>query len=140
MDFSSSPIKGQVSSVIRSKATKPSPKPQKSRFKASTSSEANSLEEPSSLQTFSVTSLDSALLDLSRSTSVKEIMDYGKDLLDKLDNLKGFLLLGRIPESELNALKESINKQKHTINDPCLHKIIQEIEVRVAVELAKLQK
>ena len=126
---------------MRKVGLKPGIKTKKAGFKeTSSANNASPLSEKSVLQTFEVTALDSVMLDLSRSPPQQEVIDYGKELLDNLDRLKGFLLMGRVPTNELARLKDLLGKEKPLIKDPRLHEIIREIEVRVAVELAKLQK
>jgi len=62
----------------------------------------------------------------------------GIALLDKLDELRVALLTGRFPRSQLEALRQLAREHGPTVDDPALAAILQEIELRVAVELAKL--
>lgn len=89
------------------------------------------------MQGFTVTSLDMALLDLSRPPPRQENIDYGYELLDKLDKLKASLLTGTISHQDLVELDQILTSQKLQTTDPKLKEILKEIEIRVAVEIAK---
>ncbi|MDX1974754.1 MAG: flagellar assembly protein FliX [Rickettsiales bacterium] len=62
----------------------------------------------------------------------------GNNLLDSLESLRQQLLVGRIPLSSLETLEHELAKQKQNVNDPYLLALMDDIELRVAVELAKL--
>lgn len=62
----------------------------------------------------------------------------GEDMLQRLEQIRLGLLAGRIPEHQLNQLVQVLRGQRAQFNDPKLSEIIDEIELRAAVELAKL--
>jgi hypothetical protein len=62
----------------------------------------------------------------------------GHDLLDGLDQLKAALLSGRVQMSELERLKGMLALRRETTDDPRLDEVLAHIELRAAVELAKL--
>jgi hypothetical protein len=64
----------------------------------------------------------------------------GEDLLDKLDELRHGLLVGAYSPAKLDNLLVAIRQQQTNITDPKLREILTDIEVRAAVELAKLGK
>ena len=64
----------------------------------------------------------------------------GEDLLDKLDDLRHGLLTGAFSPAKLDDLLVVIRQQQANITDPKLREILSDIEVRAAVELAKLGK
>lgn len=64
----------------------------------------------------------------------------GEELLDRLDDIRLGLLAGRMPESSLRKLVATIQHRTETISDPALRGILEEIELRAAVELAKLEQ
>ncbi|WP_193179963.1 flagellar assembly protein FliX [Nisaea sediminum] len=69
----------------------------------------------------------------------KQGQAQGEDLLARLERLRDGLLLGAIPESELRGLALTIKQTKErTFTDPRLGEILDEIELRARVELAKL--
>jgi len=68
------------------------------------------------------------------------VLRRGTDLLDRLDDLRLALLAGTISPSRLKALADALSAGKSRSNDPRLDAIIGEIELRAAVELAKLSR
>lgn len=62
----------------------------------------------------------------------------GHDLLDGLDRLKAALLAGRVLPSELERLRATLMQQREATDDPRLDEVLAHIELRAAVELAKL--
>lgn len=69
----------------------------------------------------------------------QKLVKQGKNMLDTLENLRQRLLMGEIPAQMLSQLETSLATQKEGIADPKLLEIIEDIELRVAVELAKLE-
>lgn len=64
----------------------------------------------------------------------------GKKLLDHLDEIRLGLLTGRFSKNRLQALAEMVSKQRAAVDDPALKAILDDIELRAAVELAKLER
>jgi len=62
----------------------------------------------------------------------------GEALLDSLDNLRHGLLTGRISEGELGGLVNLVRQRRDAIADPGLRDVLDAIELRACVELAKL--
>lgn len=62
----------------------------------------------------------------------------GHDLLDGLDRLKAALLGGSVKISELERLKDMLALRRENTDDPRLDDVLAHIELRAAVELAKL--
>lgn len=62
----------------------------------------------------------------------------GSSLLDRLDEIRHGLLEGRLPASRLQALAQQLRSEKLTVEDPRQAELLAEIELRCAVELAKL--
>lgn len=69
----------------------------------------------------------------------KKLVQHGHSLLDELEELRRQLLMGLVPLHTLSALGERLARQKQAFNDPKLIEIIEDIELRAAVELAKLE-
>jgi hypothetical protein len=65
-------------------------------------------------------------------------MKHGKDMLDEMDKLRTSIVLGRVSSDSLRRISENIKKQKNFVPDPKLQNILEDIEIRAAVELAKL--
>ncbi|MBP8246127.1 MAG: flagellar assembly protein FliX [Phenylobacterium sp.] len=60
-------------------------------------------------------------------------------LLDVLDDVKLGLLAGEMSESKLDALRIAIRDEREGTEDARLEGVLDEIETRAAVELAKLE-
>lgn len=63
----------------------------------------------------------------------------GHDLLDGLDRLKAALLGGRVAARDLRAIAGRLSERGTESGDPRLDGLMAEIELRAAVELAKLE-
>lgn len=63
----------------------------------------------------------------------------GKLTLDVLSNLRDALLIGSLPYSTIRQLEQLVAQERAETSDPVLSAILNEIEVRAAVELAKLE-
>jgi len=72
--------------------------------------------------------------------SKKEHMQRGNKLLELLEAIRNGLLIGRISPQDLRTLQTTLEQRKEEVKDPELAAIVQEIEVRAAVELAKIEK
>ena len=64
----------------------------------------------------------------------------GEDLLDQLDELRHGLLIGAFSPAKIDNLLSMVRQHQATVTDPKLTEILADIEVRAAVELAKLGK
>lgn len=62
----------------------------------------------------------------------------GSDLLDGLDRLKASLVMGRVATRDLQAIAARLSERAGSSGDPRLDALIADIELRAAVELAKL--
>jgi len=69
----------------------------------------------------------------------KKMIKQGENLLDTLENLRRGLLLGNMPMSSLRDIEQKIAAKRAGFNDPKLTAILDEIELRAAVEIAKLE-
>lgn len=69
----------------------------------------------------------------------KNLIRQGDDMLDSLEQLRRRLLTGSLPMQVLQDINRQLSAQKQIVNDPRLKAIIDEIELRTAVELAKLE-
>jgi len=64
----------------------------------------------------------------------------GNQILDRLEDLKMGLLTGTMSPAKLTDLMNLARTQSQSITDPGLRDLLGEIEVRAAVELAKLDQ
>jgi MoaA/NifB/PqqE/SkfB family radical SAM enzyme len=81
--------------------------------------------------------------------SMQEITDDNKDergaknranlILDKLEDIRMGLLLGEIPKSNLEELSKVLKVARENSVDAKLLEIIDDIELRAKIELAKLE-
>lgn len=65
---------------------------------------------------------------------------YGDDVLDKLEELRLGILTGSIPKEKLSGLAQAMRQRRQKSDDPRLNEIIDEIELRAEVEIAKLTR
>jgi hypothetical protein len=62
----------------------------------------------------------------------------GLELLDRLEEVRRGLLLGSIPKDRLADLVRLVRDRRERGTDPVIARLLDEIELRAAVELAKL--
>ena len=60
-------------------------------------------------------------------------------ILDVLDEVKISLLEGEVPASALGNLVKAVQQTRDSTDDPGLESVLNEIETRAAVEIAKLE-
>lgn len=60
-------------------------------------------------------------------------------ILDRLDEIRHGLLLGAIPGEALLGLVDQLAVARETVSDPNLIEVLDEIDLRAQVELAKLE-
>jgi hypothetical protein len=70
---------------------------------------------------------------VARRRSVKR----GRDILDQLEGLRLALMAGAVPRLRLKRLVELVARQRAAVADPRLAAVLDEIELRAQVELAK---
>jgi hypothetical protein len=63
----------------------------------------------------------------------------GELLLDKLEEIRLGLLVGAIPKSRLQELSAMVRDTREHCDDEQLNALLDDIELRAAVELAKLE-
>lgn len=68
------------------------------------------------------------------------LFQYGGDLLDRLDELMLAILAGVVSKERLTELAQKLRQKRQETNDPRLNEIIEEIELRAEVEVAKLTR
>lgn len=70
----------------------------------------------------------------------KEAVTQGFDAIKYLDNIRMGLLLGTISKDNLIGLESLLQKFRKNFSDPQLSNILDEIELRAKVEIAKLTR
>jgi hypothetical protein len=78
--------------------------------------------------------------DASRGRARRRAKERCSLMLDHLDEIRMGLLLGTIPVARLEQLAQLVRAKREQIDDPKLLGILDEIELRAAVELAKLSR
>lgn len=67
----------------------------------------------------------------------RQAASYGEALLDRLNSLQDALLQGAIPKDMLMELAKKVRTGRIKVQDPRLNAILDDIELRVEVEIAK---
>jgi Class II flagellar assembly regulator len=70
-------------------------------------------------------------------TGKKRAMVTAEETLDILDEIKLGLLAGEVPTTQLDGLLERVETERSGIDDPELENLLDHIELRARVELAK---
>ena len=89
-----------------------------------------------------IAALDSilALQDMGDATDGRSKgLAHGEQLLDILDSVRDGLLTGGIPRATLNRLAVAVTRRHDVFADPKLQDVLDQIELRAHVELAKLE-
>jgi hypothetical protein len=73
-------------------------------------------------------------------TGRRRARERGEKLLDALEELRLALIDGRLPATKLGALQQLLREQREQADDPRLAAVLDEIELRASVELAKLER
>ncbi len=68
----------------------------------------------------------------------RKTRERGDDILDRLDELRHGLLTGTLSRGQILALRTLVRTRRTALTDPKLNEILDEIELRAEVELAKL--
>lgn len=70
----------------------------------------------------------------------RQAVREGEEMLDSLERLRRSLLSGGVPPGVLRELEQRLSRQRAMVSDPQLIALIDDIELRVAVEKAKLDR
>ncbi|OAN46642.1 flagellar assembly protein FliX [Paramagnetospirillum marisnigri] len=102
--------------------------------------EAHAVEAP-----IGVTRVDALLMvqqmdDATEREARRRLVKRGEQLLDGLEELRHGLLMGEIPKDKMTVLAQSVRARRENCGDPRLAALLDEIELRVEVELAKLSR
>lgn len=71
--------------------------------------------------------------------TIQQRIEQGHELLDSLDQLRHGLLEGRISATTTKRLADQLRQEKSIVSDPQLLEILEDIDIRAQVELAKLE-
>lgn len=67
----------------------------------------------------------------------RQAYERGENILDRLDELRHGLLSGTLTMAQVQSLASLVRAQRATVMDPGLKQVLDEIELRAEVELAK---
>ncbi len=115
-------------------------------FAAQLKSAVEAPENPESVGGTAVGGVDSILAvqevtatpDAGEDRARRDARRYGNDLLDRLTAVRDGMLAGAVSKEELADLARTMRAERRRSNDPELDEIIDEIELRAEVEIAKL--
>jgi hypothetical protein len=68
----------------------------------------------------------------------KRAKERAEDILDELDAMRDGLLSGTLPRESVIRLAGLVRMRRPDVTDPALKEVLDEIELRAEVELAKL--
>jgi len=77
-------------------------------------------------------------VDADAESATRAALKRGEDILDRLEELRRGLIEGRLPVDRLEALVQLCAERRATIADDRLKAILDDIDLRAQVELAKL--
>jgi len=77
--------------------------------------------------------------DPTEGQSKQKMKQRAEDILARLDDLKMAMMTGSITVGHMVSIADVVASHRDTINDPELSAILDEIDLRAHVELAKLQ-
>jgi hypothetical protein len=102
--------------------------------------EVHAAEAPSSLGIVEATLM---LQDVGGATdreARRNLVRRGEELLDMLEEIRHGLLLGTVPLDKLQSLADNVRTRRDACQDPRLVALLDEIELRAEVEIAKLMR
>lgn len=70
----------------------------------------------------------------------RQLARRGEDILDRLEEIRRDILAGGVSRQRLENLAQSLRQRRAHVTDPRLIEILDEIELRAAVEIAKLTR
>ena len=76
-------------------------------------------------------------VDASDDQGRRQAYKRGESILDRLDELRHGLLAGTLTIAQVQALANLVRTQRATVMDPRMQEVLDEIELRAEVELAK---
>lgn len=108
-------------------------------FSASGAGESSSTSSASSIAAPSALDGILALQEVSdEDVGQKRAVRQGLSTLDALEDLRLAILLGEVSPTQLERIQKRMELQRGVVMNPELQALMNEIEVRAAVELAKL--
>lgn len=78
--------------------------------------------------------------DVTEREARRRMVRRGEDILDQLEDVRHGLLVGGLSKDKLETLAQTVRTQREDCADPGLGAVLDEIELRAEVELAKLSR
>ena len=78
--------------------------------------------------------------DSTQERARSQVRRRGEDLLDRLERLRVQILSGRMSKEDLAQLAHALREKRPQVTDPKLIEIMDEIELRAEVEIAKFTR
>lgn len=101
------------------------------------SSAVGQLEETDNVSGMTQTQSTNPLLFLQEVSEKIIAKEHGEKMLNTLESVRLKLLMGEVSDTDLMVLRKEVSSQNSNITDPGLKQIIEEIEQRANIELAK---
>lgn len=101
---------------------------------------AQAAEAPVSVAGIDALFMIQSVDDATERQARKRLIQRGEDLLDKLEEIRHGLLLGTVPAEKLQDLAQMVRARREACQDPRLAAVLDEIELRAEVEIAKLSR
>ncbi|MDF1793191.1 MAG: flagellar assembly protein FliX [Thalassobaculaceae bacterium] len=73
-----------------------------------------------------------------REGNARKAKERAELMLSRLEDIRDGLLMGMVPADRLHDLATAVRQQREELDDPQLSEILDDIELRARVELAKL--
>lgn len=102
--------------------------------------ESHAIEAPSALGAVDALLVVQAAGDAPDREARQRLVRRGEDILDRLEEIRHGLLMGTVPKDRLVALAQLVRARRETCADPHLAGLLDEIELRAEVEIAKLAR
>lgn len=102
--------------------------------------EVHAAEAPSALAGIDALLMAQNVGDATDREARQRLVRRGEDMLDRLEDIRHGLLLGIVPEEKLIELAQMVRARRENCQDPRLAGLLDEIELRAEVEVAKLSR
>lgn len=79
-------------------------------------------------------------LDATEETAKNKLSRFGNEVLDHLEDLRLGILDGAVSKERLTTVARMLREKRELTEDPRLNAVIDEIELRAEVEIAKLTR
>lgn len=118
----------------------------KGAFKAALAEAMDTMEEVHAVETASgINAVDALLVvqsvgNAGQDESRRRLISRGDDILDRLEEIRHGLIIGVVAKEKLVELAQLVRTKRENCHDPRLASLLDEIELRAEVEIAKLSR